>query len=283
MLASMKSIEPTAGEQRALWNGPGGEAWVELQELLDRVLQPFLDLLVEAVSPATASALDVGCGTGSTTLALAQRLGSSGRATGIDISEPMIALARDRATREPWQPAFVVADAERHPFESGSFDAIISRFGVMFFEDPVRAFTNLRRAAQSGAELRFVAWRTALENPFMTTAERAAAALLGDLPERRPDEPGQFAFGERERVLRILDDSGWSRVDIAPIDVPCSMTEQDLKRYVARMGPVGRALRDADDGTRAEVVAAVRAAFDGYVRGAEVQFVGACWMVRARA
>lgn len=279
----MKSIEPAGGDQRALWNGPGGEAWVELQELLDRVLQPLLDLLVEAVPPATASVLDVGCGTGSTTLALARRLGSSGRATGIDISEPMISLARDRAASEPTQPTFVVADAERHPFESASFDAITSRFGVMFFEDPIRAFTNLRRAARRGAELRFVAWRTARENPFMTTAERAAAPLLPALPDRRPDEPGQFAFGERDRVLRILDDSGWSRVDVAPIDVPCSMTEQDLTRYVARMGSVGRVLRAADEATRAEVVAAMRAAFDGYVRGSVVHFVGACWMVQARA
>jgi hypothetical protein len=128
-----------------------------------------------------------------------------------------------------------------------------------------------------------VAWRTAQENPFMTAAERAAAPLLGDLPERRPDEPGQFAFGEGDRVLRILDDSGWSQVDIAPIDVPCSMPEQDLARYVTRMGPVGRALRAADDATRAEVATAMRAAFDDYVRGSEVQFVGACWLVRARA
>ena len=102
------------------------------------------------------------------------------------------------------------------PFEPASFDMIISRFGVMFFEDSVRAFANLRRAATDDADIRLIAWRSAAENPFMTTAERAAAPLLPNLPARRPDAPGQFAFADRRRVHTILEESGWAEIDIRP-------------------------------------------------------------------
>ena len=227
--------------------------------------------------------LDVGCGTGSTTLAVARRLGAKGRCIGIDISEPMIAAARARAEREGTPASFIRADAQTHAFEPASFDMIISRFGVMFFDDSVRAFANLRRAARDDAELRFIAWRSAAENPFMTTAERAAAPLLPNLPARRPDAPGQFAFADQRRVHRILEESGWAEIDIRPIDVACTLPEKELVRYLTRLGPVGLILQEADERTRAQVIETVRAAFDPYVHGAEVRFTAACWMVGARA
>src|SRR5262249_27402134 len=158
---------------------------------------------------------------------------------------------------------------------------IVSRFGVMFFDDSVQAFANLRRAAEKGARLRFVAWRSAAENSFMTTAERVAAPLLPNLPARKPDEPGQFAFGDRDRVRRILEDSGWSAIDIQSIDVPCTMPEKELTRYVTRLGPVGRILQEADDHVRAQFIEMVRVALEPYVHGSEVRFTCACWMVAA--
>jgi SAM-dependent methyltransferase len=278
--------QSSAGEQSALWNGLSGRAWVDLQDLLDQVFLPFEELLVDAVSPETTAALlDVGCGTGSTTLALARRLGPAGRVTGLDISAPMIALARARAERATPTPSFVIADAETHPFDPASFDTIVSRFGVMFFVDPVRAFANLRRAARDRAELRCIAWRSPADNPFMTAVERAAAPLLPALPARRPDEPGQFAFADRARVRGILETSSWSAVSIEAIDVPCAMPANRLTDYVTRLGPVGRLLQQqqTDDALRARVVAAARAALDAYVHGSEVRFVAACWMITARA
>lgn len=270
-------------EQATLWNGPAGRAWVEAQESLDQMLQPFEDLLVEAVAAGSGGrVLDVGCGTGSTTLAVARRLGAKGRGTGIDISEPMIAAARVRAERERAPASFIRANAQTHAFEPASFDMILSRFGVMFFDDPVRAFANLRRAASADAELRFVAWRSAAENPFITTAERAAAPLLPNLPARRPDAPGQFAFADRRRVSTILEESGWAEIEIRPIDVACTLSEKALGRYLTRLGPVGLILHEADDRTRTQVIDSVRAAFDPYVHGAEVSFTAACWMVGAR-
>jgi ubiquinone/menaquinone biosynthesis C-methylase UbiE len=271
-------------EQATLWNGTAGCAWVEAQETLDRMYQPFEDLLVEAVWDASARhVLDVGCGTGGTTLAVARLLGANGRCIGIDISEPMIAAARARAEREGAPASFIRADAQTHAFEPASFDAIISRFGVMFFDDSVRAFANLRRAARGGAALRFIAWRSPEENPFMTTAERAAAPLLPNIPPRVPDAPGQFAFADRQRVQRILEESGWTGIDIRPIDVACTLPEKELARYATRFGPLGRILHETDDQTRNRVVETVRAAFAPYVHGADVRFEAACWMVGARA
>ncbi|MGE0464786.1 MAG: class I SAM-dependent methyltransferase [Vicinamibacterales bacterium] len=275
--------EPRDAQAR-LWNGPAGRAWVETQALLDRLFTPFEAMLVDAVSARSPGrVLDVGCGTGRTTLAVAQQLGADGCAIGIDISEPMIAAARARAEREGLPVRFICADAQAHAFEPASVDLIVSRFGVMFFDDPVQAFANLRHAARNEAELRLLAWRSAAENPFMTTAERAAAPLLPDLPARRPDGPGQFAFANRDRVQTILEKSGWAGIEIEPIDVTCTLPEQDLMPYLTRLGPVGVTLQGADESTRARVVETVRAAFEPYVQGRDVRFTAACWTIAARA
>jgi ubiquinone/menaquinone biosynthesis C-methylase UbiE len=241
----MNVTHPTDDEQTRLWNGRAGRAWVEGQELLDHMFKPFEELLVEAASAASAGRmLDVGCGTGSTTLAVARLQPAKGRCIGIDISDPMIAAARARAEREGTPASFIRANAQIHAFEPESFDMIISRFGVMFFDDPVRAFANLRRAARGDAEFRFIAFRSAAENPFMTTAERTAAPLLPNLPARRPDAPGQFAFADPRRVNSILEESGWAEIE--------RRLRQPRLDYLTR-------------------------------QGAEVRFTAACWMVGARA
>jgi SAM-dependent methyltransferase len=271
-------------EQATLWNGVAGRAWVDLQASLDQMFKPFEDLLVEAASLGPGGRIvDVGCGAGGTTLAVARLLGAKGRCIGIDISDAMIAAARSRAEREGSTATFICANAQTHAFEPGSFDMILSRFGVMFFDDSFRAFANLRHAAADNAELRFIAWRREAENPFMVTAERAAAPLLPNLPARQTDAPGQFAFAKRERVHTILKESGWADIDIRPIDIGCTLPETELIPYVTRLGPVGRILQETDDRTRTHVVQRVRAAFDPYVHGAEVRFTAACWMVSARA
>jgi SAM-dependent methyltransferase len=274
-----------ANEQAQLWNGAAGCAWVDAQESIDRMFKPVEDLLIDAVaarSPRTL--LDIGCGTGATTVAAARRLGATAACTGVDISATMIAAARARAQRERLPVDFIVADAETHRFEAASIDAVISRFGVMFFADPVRAFANLRSAAAGRATLQCVAWRSPDQNPFMTAAERAAAPLLPALPARTPDGPGQFAFADDRRVLAILQQAGWSDIALQPIDVPCVLPEPDLLTYLTRFGPVGRALDEiADTDTRTRVVDVVRAAFEPYVHGPEVRFTAACWMITARA
>lgn len=274
----------TTGKEGTLDWAAAGRGWAAVEDLVDRVLQPLEDRIVAAVAAGPAGpagarrVLDVGCGTGGTTLALARRLGAA--CTGVDVSPPMIAAARARAEREGVAASFVQADAQRHEFPEAGFDAVVSRFGVMFFDDPAAAFANLRRAAAAGAGLHCVAWRSAAENPFMTAAERAAAPLL-DLPARPTDGPGQFAFADAARVRRILEAGGWPGIDVRPLDAACALPASELERYVTRLGPVGRALEAADAATRARVVETVLPAFAPYRDGADIRFTAACWMIEA--
>jgi SAM-dependent methyltransferase len=270
-------------EQAAHWNGEAGRAWVEVQALLDTVLEPFVGLLLDAVRAAGARrVLDVGCGTGATTRAIAGLLGPQGRCIGVDISEPMLAAARRLAGTGSPTVGFIHADAQAHAFVPASFDMIVSRFGVMFFTDNVRAFGNLRSAVCDAGALHFIAWRSAAENPFMTAAERAVAPLLPELPPRQPDAPGQFALADRARLDAILEASGWVSIEVQPIDIECSFPAADLVLFMTRLGPLGRVLPGVDEPRRTALIPIVRAALEPFVHGDQVRFTAACWMVSAR-
>lgn len=257
-------------DQKQRWKTVGGSAWVELQALTDRALAPFVEPLVDGIGGAV---LDVGCGTGATTEAAARH---ATRAVGVDISEPMIEAARARTS----EAEFIVADAQVHPFAPDSFDHVISRFGVMFFDDPVAAFANLRR---TGGALRAIAWRRAEENAFHTTAERAAKPVLPDLPDRDHDAPGQFAFGDPDRVRAILTRAGWDGVELHALDLELVLPVSALETYFTRLGPVGIALQEADDATRARVIEVVRPAFEPFVDGDTVRYDAACWLITANS
>lgn len=270
--------------QGALWNGSAGQAWVENQTLLDTMFQPIADLLLDTLADTPdAAVLDVGCGAGATTVDIARRVAPHGRCTGIDVSAPMITAARARAAQHGASADFVCADAQGHDFGPARFDLVVSRFGVMFFDDPVAAFAGLRRATRSKGRLRFIAWRTPAENPFHTVAEHAARPLLPQLPQRRPNEPGQFGFADREHVARILEQAGWRGIDIRPADIACAFPAHHLPTYMARMGAVGRALDEADAATRTAVMEALHPVFAPFIHGEEVRFTAACWDVRASA
>ena len=271
-------------EMAAAWNGVSGQAWVDEQQLLDRTFAPIEALLAqEAAASGARAVLDIGCGSGATTLAVARRLGASGQATGVDISAPLIAVAQARAQQAGLAARFIRADAQTHAFDAASFDLMISRFGVMFFDDPVAAFTNLRRAAKPDGALRLLVFRSIAENPFMTTAERAAAPLLTNLPPRKPDAPGQFAFADRDRVRGILEKAGWAQAELTALDIECAFPAGDLERYFTRLGPLSQVLREPDESTRQRVIREVRAAFEPFVRDGAVRFTAACWMISARA
>ncbi|KCZ61579.1 hypothetical protein L53_14595 [Hyphomonas sp. L-53-1-40] len=272
-------------DQEEMWNGAGGKAWVRAQTLLDTAFQPFADILVETVTTANAnSVLDIGCGTGATTLAMAKALGPEADCLGLDISETMISHARKRAAESGSHAEFLVADAQTYPFEAGRFDMITSRFGVMFFEDPVAAFRNLNRAAQPGTQLLMFSWRDPAENPFMTAAEAGARPLLPGLPEREPNARGQFGFADAARVERILSESGWQDVVSEKLDVECRFPLSAMDLYVSLMGPVGYAIaQGVDEATRKKVIDVVRATFMEFADGDEIVFTAACWKTAARA
>ena len=235
-------------DQEEMWNGPGGKAWVRAQTLLDAAFTPFEDILVEAVTAAGAkSVLDIGCGTGATTLAMTKALGPDADCLGADISETMIHHARQRADATGSQADFLVADAQTHAFAANHYDMITSRFGVMFFEDPVAAFRNLNRAAAPGAGLILLSWRDPAENPFMTAAETAARPLLTGLPERQPNARGQFGFADPARMERILSEAGWQDITNEKLNVTCRFPLSALDLYVSLMGPVGYAMAEGVD------------------------------------
>ncbi len=280
----MQATNPTNADQAQHWGGAGAEGWVELKGLIDRLFAPFAELLTADFPAGSMSrVLDVGCGTGDTTLAAARRLGPAAECVGIDISEPMLVAARAHAEREGVRAKFICGDAQSYELAPAYFDQVISRFGVMFFDDPVRAFANLRRGVKDSGRLRFVAWRSPAENPFMTTAERAVAPLLPAMPPRQPDAPGQFAFANRDRVAGILEQGGWVDVDIQPVDIECAVPQKELVRYVTKLGPLVRVLPQIDATLRVRVIETACAAFAQYVRGDEVRFVAACWLVSASA
>jgi len=273
------NLQALSDEQKRLWNGPGGRAWVASQQLLDQLFDPLLAPLLDGIRSGER-VLDIGCGTGASSLAAA-RLGAV--CLGIDLSSPMLELARQRARAEGSTARFVCADAQSHDFQPAAFDRLISRFGVMFFADPVAAFANLRMAARDGARMRLLVWRQAAENPFMTTAERTAAPWLPDLPVRRPGEPGQFAFADAGRVRGLLQEAGWEAVTFTALDVPLSMPEPALLPYLSRLGLVGMALQELQEGPRAALLARLRQAFEPFVKGDRVEFVAACWQIDAIA
>jgi SAM-dependent methyltransferase len=269
-------------EQAEFWNGDAGRSWAALGAITDAMLEPVGAPLLELADESTASVLDVGCGTGATTVALARRLGEGGSCLGVDISEPMLAAARDRAEREGLSIEFVVADVEEHPFAPESIDAIVSRFGVMFFADPVAAFANLARAARPGGRLRFVCWRDPAENPFMTAPERAAADLLPEVQPRVANAPGPFGLADPDRTRDILEKAGWDRVELTEFDPVCSFPERDLETYFTGIGAVAAPLREADPATREAIVERVREGFEPFVEGDMVRSTAACWLVDAR-
>jgi SAM-dependent methyltransferase len=276
--------------QVADWNGQSGERWVANQTRLDAMLAVFGQAAIEAAAPATGErVLDVGCGAGASSLALASRVGAGGQVLGVDISEPLIGRARALAPRNT--PAlFWVADASSAELPEGAFDILFSRFGVMFFDDPAGAFAHMRRALRPGARAAFACWRSAAENDWVRLPMGAIKGLVPPTAPRDPEAPGPFSFGDRERVARILTAAGFTDIAIAPFDASIPFGEgetrdaaiDDAVKLAFEVGPLSRALADQPDDIRARASGAVRAAFAGLPGERSVMIDGAAWIVMAR-
>lgn len=281
--------EQNAG-QIAGWNDQSGEPWVANQTRLDAMLEVFSQAAIEAAAPATGErVLDVGCGAGASSLALASRVGAGGQVLGVDISEPLIGRARALAPQDT-PILFRVADASSAELPEGVFDILFSRFGVMFFDDPTAAFAHMRRALTPGGRVAFVCWRGAAENDWVRLPMNALRGILPQIAPPNPEASGPFSFGDRGRVTRILTTAGFTDVAITPFDasVPFGVGEtrdaaiDDAVRMALEVGPLSRALADQPDDIRARASEAVRNAFAGCPAERSVIIGGATWIVTAR-
>lgn len=275
--------ETANAAQAEYWNAQAGPTWAEQQAPLDRQLQPLGRRVMEALALQPGErVLDVGCGAGATTLELATAVGPNGEVVGIDISRPLLDVAR-RRTAGASGVRFLEGDAQTYPFESGSFDAVFSRFGVMFFADPTAAFASLRRALRPGGRIGFVCWRAMVENPIIALPMQAASGHLTPPPPPEPGAPGPFAFADPDRVRTILNAAGLEDVVLTAHDQ--KIGSGDLATALAlalKVGPLGGLLRENPD-RRDVVVDAVREALAAHEGPEGVKLDSATWIVTARA
>jgi SAM-dependent methyltransferase len=283
----MNALEATGpnAAQITHWNGAMGETWVRLQEHLDDQFVPLTETAIDRAAVREGERiLDVGCGTGKTTLELAERVGTGGKVLGLDISGPMLELARRRlASTGLAQASFEQVDAQTHAFSPSSFDLVFSRFGVMFFADPVAAFGNLRSALRKGGRLTFMCWRAPNENPWIAIPMAAAFQHIPRPPAPPPGAPGEFAFADGERVRAILSEAGFADVRVDPVDGTIGRSSLDDAVFMTlNMGPVAAVLRDTGGDKREIVAEAVRGALAPHMRPEGLHLPAAVWIAQAR-
>jgi ubiquinone/menaquinone biosynthesis C-methylase UbiE len=278
----MKTKEELAADQAKFWNGPGGQMWLGAYDRIQRGIAGFGEVVLEAASAQPGErVLDIGCATGGTTAALAKAIGPTGHVLGVDISAPLVEVARGQKLGNA---TFEVADATSFPFQSGSVDLVFSRFGVMFFGDPVAAFRNIRRALKPGGRLVFICWRPAAENHWAGVPMRAAQPHLPPIERPGPEDPGQYSFGDRARVERILTQAGFAAPSFEPVDQMLNQGKDipDVLTRIGDFGPIARLFKEATPEQVAKAKEAIAEALEPYAKPDGVNLAGACWLVRAR-
>jgi SAM-dependent methyltransferase len=278
--------------QIEFWNGETGQNWVTHDALMEDMLQPLGKTVLDILAPTAGErALDIGCGCGHTSLDLAARVGPEGSVTGVDISAPMLGVARhlaDEAGGDSAPMAFLEADAQTHAFQASDYDVVFSRFGVMFFEDPVAAFINIRSAMSSAGRLAFCCWQPRAVNPFMTVPAIAALELLPAPPQLPPRAPGPFAFEEADYVDTILQEAGYTEICISPLsrllEFGRGLPLTEIVERLVQIGPIAQMVRDApadlQQPVRDRVSAAVAPFYDSRTG---LALEGQFWTVSARS
>jgi SAM-dependent methyltransferase len=277
----------TNADQLEYWNTVAGPRWVGLAGFVEKRVQKVNDLLLtrSAVAPGE-KVLEVGCGTGAATVPLAEVVGGIGEIVGIDISEPMLAGARERISHSGLRNITLLqADAQVHPFEPNRFDLIASRFGVMFFADPVAAFRNLLGAMRPGGRLCFACWATLEENRHWLIPYEVALRHLGPPAPKAPHAPGPMAFAEPEYVRSVLEGAGYEGIEIrreTPEIIGASPREE--AEHALIMGPSGRLIgeKNPQDSVRELIKQEMIEAFATYAKGGEMMLPSTIFLVTAR-
>lgn len=268
------------------WNGVGGAHWVNHAARHDRALAAYGQAVLDAVAPTPGDhVLDVGCGTGALTRAAA-RLAGPGTALGVDIGRPMVEHARRQAADEGVaNVAFEQADAQVHPFAPGAADVAVSRFGVMFFDDPAAAFANIRRAVRDGGRLAFACWQSMLDNDWLLVPGAALAEHVGFPEAGDPHAPGPFSLAEPDRVRAVLAAGGFADVELTEVAHPMWLgSDVDDALGYMRNQSIARAMFEGKPAEQVErAVAALRRTLEGIVGPEGITLPGKAWLVTARA
>jgi SAM-dependent methyltransferase len=282
--------EGSDGDRAGDWTGQSGARWIAYQARLDAMMAVFGEAAIAAAAPATGEhVLDVGCGAGASSLAVAAHVGKNGHVLGVDISRPLIERARAMAPKDA-SVEFNVADAGSMVLAEGTFDILFSRFGVMFFDNPPRAFAHMRRALKPGGRLAFVCWRGMAENDWMHLPMGAIRGILPPTAPPNSEAPNPFSFGDKDRVARILTAAGFAEVAFAPFDASIPFGEGETQdaaideavELTLEVGPLMLALASQPEDIRAHAAAAVRAAFAERASNRSILMGGAAWIVAAR-
>jgi SAM-dependent methyltransferase len=275
------------GRQAAYWTDVAGPHWVREQRLFDYMLAPFGDEAMRVLDPQSGERIvDVGCGTATTTLALAKRVGPAGHVHGVDLSPTMLEVARRVSTTTP-NTSFAVGDAQTDRLASDAlFDGVFSRFGVMFFGDPVAAFRNIADSVRSDGRLAFVCWQHEDRNEWMSLPAEAMRSFTPEPVLPPPNAPGPFAFADRDRVAGILREAGWIDVELASFAAPVRLggglgLDEALTQTMG-MRPAQMLRQQVDDETFAKATAVVRGILAEHVVNNEVTFRGYAWIASAR-
>jgi SAM-dependent methyltransferase len=268
------------------WNGPTAQFWVDHDDRYDALLARPGDALLAAAAPAAGErVLDIGCGTGSTTLRAARAVGDVGTALGVDISYAMIDKARSRAGESGAENArFAVADAQTADLGRAEFDLVISRFGVMFFSDHEAAFANIRAAVRPGGRLAFVCWAEPSRNEYWTLFADALAPLLGP-PPASPQPRGPFALADPDYVSTMLGHAGWDAIEITELGEPVYVGRDATEAVAFELSDpeVAKDIAAADPAVAAQAIADLRAAFAARERPDGVWLKAAAWLVQCEA
>nr|USU32475.1 methyltransferase domain-containing protein [Methylobacterium sp. OTU13CASTA1] len=281
--------------QSDYWNGDAGARWARHQATFDRVFAPLTERLFAgaALRPGDA-VLDVGCGAGATALRAADIVGPSGRVTAADVSAPLLAVTARRAASRPPGGAPIVlveADAQTHAFADAAFTHLISRFGIMFFDDSIAAFANLHRALRPEGRLTMLCWRAQAENAWIDHPFGLVRALVPE-PEPTPfDAAGPFRFADPARLPGILAAAGFRDIALMPVDEPLVLGRSEAgdpreaaeaaANFALDLGPASRLVRDQTPEIRSRAHAIVLRDFAERVSNGVVRLGAACWLVTA--
>ncbi|MGJ5179390.1 class I SAM-dependent methyltransferase [Bradyrhizobium oligotrophicum] len=272
-------------EQIAFWNGAGGARWVARRAELDAMLAPVQEALLEraAIQPGER-VLDIGCGCGATMIAAAEKVGAGGSVLGLDVSAAMLTAAHEAAPADA-PVSFVQGDAMVHHFKAASADVVLSRLGVMYFADPVRAVLNIRNALRSEGRVAFACWGELRDNPWALEPLQAAYEHVPKLPGLRPHAPDDFAFGSAEWIETVMTEAGLRRIRLERCDVSLDLAAgaglDGAVQTALAIGPAGRAVADQPAEAVERATAAMKKALARYAKGQDVVVPGSFWAVTA--